>query len=1048
MTHLCVSLFFRNASSSPRPKSWHTEFMSQPDLTKICPPDTRTGYQPADPTHRNPPATGYQFHSASESSFMNSSYNEKSDYHQCVQSMTNLNNNDSQESMDPFPGHVQKKKEAFERNILSQSMDRITEEQPDVLAKRMWNEKGVITQGVNPMLRNISMEIEPAVTYPKIAMGKSIASAQSKGVIGVLPEAGDQRGQISGSGQDVSIHTVQMPQRQIASSADSSVTRNYAQNHRNLSHYPQTRCIASGYPPTAQFQSSSHPVERKVPPAIPKREDSKKRTQAYCNSEHQKSSSWPATTSSPESTNTLTFSQTIQPSDLPPVKERVKRSPPPSQSHPNPNKNSNSTTQEIYQAKPVWYDGSVFNYDETKVLNTEMTFASNTDSTCPPSPPTRDIDHLQIKQKPNGTSRSTDERYQTNDNLIKDYKDFLEQTEKQEENVRQSIVSDDALSENSDHQSLLVKTQQIPSATPIKESQPLAQTMPVGNSNRTRYPEMDRQRNRSSVSSQDSVPFSETEMNKRNLLGQNPDRTWQNPSDKRENEWQRVSNLASDRQTNEVSISQKPQPQQQTQYKKPSHSRQSSDVNAPRMRSPISPMLIDSFGGKEEQLLQKTFTQKIENAGNRQESRDSRKSGIFEPNPLTLEENSILGRLQVESIKNKRLTVDTDQTEGNETNAKKVIDTKRDLRELGLTENVFKTGKGLHYHSGSFTHDTRGSTNSLVDPRLNKTMPESSHQRTHSIDAAPYSRNPPRRRESLDRSRDSEKRMSREHSFSDRNVAERRQFWQQQTQYRGADSSPHQKSKSDSDQHCKVEERRKKISDPVKPHISRKVSGPENKQDIKDALYNFVQNKRSPTGSVSSPIGSRPPSISGSEVSLTRSDMYPSTSSLNSYSSSRGHYGQDSMSSVGSSFSQPMHHPQDSGFGSNSDISQIRSPHSPPQTGVVSPKDVRQAAYLSRQSNNAPVSRSASVNLPQSQHLPGGERERRRSHQPPSVGPNHHHQPRLPHQRISLDSNLPSYKGQPDRTRHNQRSPDDRLRPSPTKPMSTGHYNVRNVFTN
>lgn len=1087
----------KRESQSPiasRPKSWHTDYraLSQPDLSRMQ-SSVRTAEPAHQPRYRNPPPTGYsQFHSASESSFMNTTYNEKTGYHIHGRSTGSLNNNVLEENTDPQPGHVQKKREAFEKGILSQSVDKINEEHNMDLYSRRNLERNVIRHGVNPNLRNIELDIEPAETYPKVVVATHITSAKSKAVLGRVPEMGDQKGQY-GSVQDVSIHAVQMPQRQIASSADSSVTRNYAQAHSNLSGYPQTSYVQSTYGVNPHVGGNAHlndgkNSERRVPPAIPKREDSKTKTQAL--SEHVKSSSWPVTTSSIDSTNTVTVSQTIHISDLPPVKERRQRSPPHMVPQPNPNQNSNSTTQEIYKAQPVWFDESskMFSYDESKLLESKSSkFSLDKDDAGPPSPPVRDNDHVQSRERPSRKSKSTDERYLTGDHLIQDYRNFLEQAEKQEQNLKQTIEPGNVLSSDSQsHQPLMSRTHSFQSTTQpqVTESQSLIKTMPTRELRcDSWYQQVEKRRNQSGMS-QDPLNFSETEMNQKNIsLGQSSDRTWRNPSDSREDEWQQVAKSAAEelqlQQSQQPHLQQphlqqphpqQPHPQQPhpQQPNKFSHSRQSSDIdssNMPRVRAPISPMLLENFQAKQQELRQKTFTQKMEMTNNRHESRDSRKSGIFdgsaeskaekprEENTLSNtmpfdESNSILGRLKREgSFKNTTLSYDVEGSEGNETSARKtkVPDTKREMRNMGLTEAVFKhdshTGKVLHYKSESFTHDSRSHV-APADPRLNKTVPAcSSHQRTQSIDVAPYPRNPMGRRESMER-------RSRENSFDDCNIAQMRDYWKQVERSGDGEKGEHKKSKSDSDQHNQVDpQRKKKISDPInKPVYPRKVSDPENKEHIKNALKDFVNHKqRSPPGSMSSPIGSRPPSISGSEQSLLRSGLYTSDSSLASYSSAR-HYGQDSISStVSSSFSQPLHQPQDSGFGSNSDISQVRSPHSPPQTGVISPKDVRTATILSKQHGSASVSRTSSMSS-----QPGNEpRDRRRSHQPrrSSERDFYQRQNRIQHPRMSLDSNLPNNKNQQEKLRQGGvRSPPDRLQQSPTKQMSPSPpYNVHNA---
>ncbi|XP_041461617.1 protein Shroom2-like isoform X1 [Lytechinus variegatus] len=1020
---------------SPRPKSWHTDLraLSQPDLSRMPQHSQRPG-EHSQPRYRNPPPTQYnQFHSSSDTSFMKSSYEEKIIYHPHGRSTGNLNNNSAEDTIEPLPGHVQKKREAFERTILSQSMDKInTDDYGDGYSKRGFKGKEVITQGVNPNLRNISRDIEPAETYPKVVVATHINSVQSKAVLGRVPESGEQKGQKFGGAHDVNIYAVQMPERQIASSADSSVTRNYAQAHSNLAGHPQTSYVQSAFGANAHSTSyNSYQGEvRKVPPAIPKREDSKTKTQAY--SDHVKSSSWPVSTISSETTCTLTVCPTIQPSELPPVKlmktEKEQKSPSQSASQSNVNQNSNGAMQDIVVAKRIWIDDASepeFNFEDGKIPSSDNTLNTNVS---PPSPPVRDNENGHFKLKQSKTTRSSDDRFNTSDHLIQDYRSFLEKTEQQQENLK-SYQPDSSVPDNKNSRELLMRTCDFGKATQqdIVETSPMAQTQPARDSPRISWyqekknQERRRQRKRSSLSSDDSLNLSDFDQNRKNLV-QNPARTWRNPSDSRDEEWKKSTTS---------------QQQHPVESRISSHSRQSSDLdnpNAPRKRTPISPSLMEETFRMEPE--QKTFTEKVERTGIRQESRDSHKSGIFEKNDdnqlekiqsdSNLSENSILRRLKREGSFKNSVNLDPERSEGNETSARKIIpDTKRDLRNLGLTENVFKQdhrSKGNHYKSGSFTHDSRGYS---ADPRLMRTTPvPSSHQRTHSIDT--YNRNPPRRHESFERRGNA---VSRESSFSERNVAEKQGYWEAKSQENDPerDKGEHKKSKSDSDQHPKADKQRKKMSDPInKPQNVRKTSDPENKQLIWDALKGFMDYRRSPPGT--SPSSSRPTSMYGSEQSLHRSEIHQSTSSLVSgYSSSR-HYPQDSLSSIGSSFSYPLHQPQDSGFGSNSDISQVRSPHSPPQTGVVSPKDVRVAASISRISVSSPG--------PQYQSSNSGN-ERRRSHQIQRPHPSKHLTSRM-----SVDSNLPNYRNQQEMTRSN-RSPQEKLDFSPTRQISPlPSYNV------
>ncbi|XP_071485869.1 uncharacterized protein [Diadema antillarum] len=1040
-----------------RPKSWHTDgrTYSQPDLTKV--PSPSKIQEPPQPSYKNPPSTSYgynQFHSASESSFLQSG-----------RSIGSLNNNNAEDGVGPTPGFVKKKKEAYEHG-LSHSMDRINEEHSDLRARRMWNEHQTITQGVNPKLRNIELEIEPAETYPKVVMATQINSAQSKAVLGRLPDSGDQRGQRYGGRQDVSIHAVQMPQRQIASSADSAVRRNFVQAQSNLSSQSQTSYMHSIYRSNIgnpQGHNDGTVPEKRIPPVVPKREDSMSKTQAYCG--HTKAQSWPESTSSPDSTSTVTISQAIHHSEVPPVKlysgtEKGHKSPPNSASHPNPNKNSNSATQEIYKASPVWYDeanNKMFSYGESKLQDGSFKFDFGLDATSsPPSPPTRDIDHIPTKHKGN-SSRGTDKRYDTKDHLIQDYRKYLEEAEEQQESLRLSMETGNLEQDSPSPYPSLSRTQNFDSATSVQktESAPLARTMPAAESTRTSwYAEVEKRRNRLSSSSQDALTFSETEMNKRNsLMGQSNGRTWRNPSDKRDDEWQRAGmSTSNERQTR---LPQQPQPQQPTPPRKSSHSRQSSDIdsaNAPRMRSPISPMLVENFKPPKQsyEMPKHEESRAPKSEQPREEYNLSSTIGFGSEIPA----NSILSRLKREGSFKDRQAMEAERSEGNEALARKIVapDTKRDARQLGLSDDVFRSshrsGKSNHSKTGSFHQDIRGpaAPSGNMDSRLNKTAPI--HQRTHSSDIAQYSTKYVGRLESVDRRSESERRVSRENSFTDhpRNVQDTRKYWKRmdsQQQSTDIDRSDHKKSKSDSDKQPNVEDRRKKISDPSdKIPAFRKVSDPDSKYQIKEALKNFVQTKRSPTGSQSSPSSSRPPSISNSEQSLSRYDeMYHSNISLSSYGSSSRHHWQDSISSVGSYSSQPPHHQaQDSGFGSSNDLSQVRSHHSPPQTGVVSQNEYRLASTMSfemQQSHSrpvsAPISRSSSVSQLPTQYPPNPDRRRSQQH--------YTHHNRLQYQRMSLDSAVSLAKGQ-ERSRLGQISPEDRSRVSPTKQMSpAGSYN-------
>ncbi|XP_071787096.1 uncharacterized protein [Asterias amurensis] len=216
------------------------------------------------------------------------------------------------------------------------------------------NEKKGMLFANNPNFGNV--ELQPAETYPKVATATQLQSAQQQAFIGRVPDAQtrpESQQQTYSTSQVVSYSTVQMPQRQYASSADIHTGSKYwDENTQSFKQRRMSPTSGNMYHAVPRVTPSPTPSGRE-PPRPPRRGDS--RNKAHQIGEHMKSSSWPVQTNTQESRrndNNCTPNSVISPTDIPPVKLPSKQDQGRSM-HSKGNSISGDSEPYSYESKPV-----------------------------------------------------------------------------------------------------------------------------------------------------------------------------------------------------------------------------------------------------------------------------------------------------------------------------------------------------------------------------------------------------------------------------------------------------------------------------------------------------------------------------------------------------------------------------------------------------------------------------------------------------------------------------------------------------------------------
>ncbi|XP_071847310.1 uncharacterized protein [Apostichopus japonicus] len=386
---------------------------------------------------------------------------------------------------------------------------------------------------------------QPAIIYPQVVSAVQVQNNQA----GRMPN-----GNVSSSSQQqvpgvgiANYSMVQMPQKQYASTAD-----------------------VLG--------------EKKVPPPLPTRVDSKNRTLELSEQHHAKSSSWPATKPQATSTDTPTQSSVISPTSLPPVK--LPRSQEQVYPHSWVKKPSGGTGRiaatvssssdfQLFSAQPVLIGEESTTFVEKWFQKRDEPVSSSPPATwhastrhSPPSPPTRDIDVDRDKKG---------QRHQTSDSLYKDYEALLSEFDQQDNNMQTS---------RQDFTEVLTSVS-------TRENQTLSETVPIRTS-----PSFSSQKRQT-----DGQENQKRVQRKNSLNGESNERTWKNPNDFSVTA---PAPLRSEAYHNNADYGMKEGDSEKTQPVAVStHVRQKSELsitgNAPRNRTPINPLLMGALDLKGDQ---------------------------------------------------------------------------------------------------------------------------------------------------------------------------------------------------------------------------------------------------------------------------------------------------------------------------------------------------------------------------------------------------------------------------------------------------------------
>ena len=372
-----------------------------------------------------------------------------------TQSMMSLH---YQEKLEYSPEYMKKTMPEFRS---SQDVNYYTKERE--FATSYYGDKRAPFVSVNPAFRRV--DLSPAETYPKVAVATQLQSAQQRAFIGRVPDSSEEQQekhvQTFTTSRTVSYSTVQMPQKQYASTADFQPQYNNnnnppAQQQQFPGFMPTTVCSPTSPTQTSPYGSGpTSPGDKKTPPPLPVRGESRSRTLQI--SEHMKSSSWPATTESSDTFNNEKPDSVISPTDLPPVKLS------PSQEYPQRKSSSNSSSSVssipmepnyyqggdgsgpkspgVYTAKPYYIEDPATdinpwfsNEQKDKDPSPKYSYSKDTN---PPSPPTRDIDP---QRTVSGKGRR--ERRTTTDSLTGAYQSYLEEMLQQEEHLKDAAPSE------------------------------------------------------------------------------------------------------------------------------------------------------------------------------------------------------------------------------------------------------------------------------------------------------------------------------------------------------------------------------------------------------------------------------------------------------------------------------------------------------------------------------------------------------------------------------------------------------------------------------
>ena len=317
---ICFVFLFDHRTNQPRPKSWHNAEVSQtcdePSLRKVSlpvaqQPSSRQSGQVHAPHHHQ---QKIDLSPSMDSLTVLQTFNARTMRTSNAKSMSNLKGYNEETEVDP--GLVKRRVSDY----ISSSTRELSTLGKDKDFYFVSSEKRGQLIPYNPKFRNVELELQPAETYPKVAMATQLQTAQQRAFIGRVPDMPIPPESQQPTSQVVSYSSVHMPQRQYASSADVR-GRYWEDSPESYQRRHMSPTSGHAYHTLPRMSPSPTPSDKREPPKPPQRGDSRNKTHQI--SEHMKSSSWPvpiANTQESKRNDNCTPNSVISPTDIPPVK--------------------------------------------------------------------------------------------------------------------------------------------------------------------------------------------------------------------------------------------------------------------------------------------------------------------------------------------------------------------------------------------------------------------------------------------------------------------------------------------------------------------------------------------------------------------------------------------------------------------------------------------------------------------------------------------------------------------------------------------------------
>ncbi|XP_022086836.1 uncharacterized protein LOC110977222 isoform X3 [Acanthaster planci] len=618
-------------AKQPRPKSWHTadgsETWEDPGFRTSPKPVAQTLPQPA-------PQQAPHLHSPRldpmEKLTVIETFHKRPLPHSNTHSMINLH--DFKDEAEPGHGFVKRRVSEY----IYSSNQELSSSRKDKDFYFVCSDKRESLTPFNPKFRDVNLQ--PAETYPKVAMATQIKSAQQKAYIGRVPGTQtppESQPHTCSSSQVVSYSTVQMPERHYASTM--KLTGKYC-DENTLPHQqkpePQVSPTSGHlvYRATPRMSPSPTFSDKREPPTPPQRGDSRNRTQQM--SEQRKRPSWPLHAHKMQDNSGRPSSITLE---APPVKLSPQQDQPrPSlitgepellytysgEPHPDiPTSTSSVSQGELETVGSNTFPGMNRNRDKVDYLYTAVPLYVDPGSDDPetginsffPSSSPQNVPEKQssLENQPRGsppTRDSVDRITVDSDPLVAALESYMRTAVDHEEQLHGVNPEDSSTgSESPVHHPR--------SVSHGDHNRPQCQTQPMSITRN----EGEKRLSRTSLSSLDSHSSSghrvksptsrlssdEEEQNRKNSqLGNANQRTWKNPNDfsskkaeiDTEKHWQDIVRLANPNWGDKYQ-----QSDLSTNSKSEGHVRTSSQIdeklirgNAPGIRSPISPLMMEA----------------------------------------------------------------------------------------------------------------------------------------------------------------------------------------------------------------------------------------------------------------------------------------------------------------------------------------------------------------------------------------------------------------------------------------------------------------------